>query len=385
MPLIPEAGGTERITSLVAKGLTESGHKCMGILEFKEGSETMAYDGKPVTDLYTFLKENHVDVVINQIAYSTWLLSDFLIRGGNRWHAEGGRIISCLHFDPCNPSMLFMVKSQGVHSVKDYVKLAKSYLLHFRNERIKRTDEGKVYNYIYDNSEAFVILSDSHRPYLKKVMSRNDDSKLVTINNPLTFDGIASKKSLDDKKKEVLVCARMSEYHKRISLILKTWKRLQKEGVTKGWILKLVGEGPDLERYKKYAEINKLHNVVFCGRQNPLPYYQEASILFLASSAEGWGLSITEALQNGTVPIVMNSSPVYSDIIDNCYNGYLTPNNNIASFARHCKALMTDPRRLRAMQENSITSAAQKFSIDNIIQKWENTISCKSFRFENNV
>lgn len=373
MPLIPEAGGTERITSLIAKGLTDRGHKCMSILEFKEGREVMTYEGKPVNNLYVFLKENNVDVVINQIAYSTWLLRDFLIRGGDRWHQEGGKIISCLHFDPCNPSMLFMVKSQGHHSVKDYVKIAKACLLNFRDEHLKQKREGEVYNYIYDNSDVFVILSDSHRPYLKKVMKQSDDSKLITINNPLTFDEIASKEILDDKKKVILVCARMSEYHKRISLILQAWKRLKKEETTKGWTLKIVGDGPDIGRYKQYAEINNLQNVEFCGSQNPLPYYQEASILLLTSSAEGWGLSITEALQNGVVPVVMNSSPVYADIIDNCNNGYLTPNNDLPSFARHCKVLITEPSILRTMQENALVSA-KRFTINKTLDRWEDII-----------
>ena len=32
-PLKPEAGGTERITSLVQRGLTKAGYHCMDILE----------------------------------------------------------------------------------------------------------------------------------------------------------------------------------------------------------------------------------------------------------------------------------------------------------------------------------------------------------------
>ena len=85
MPLVPEAGGTERITALVAKGLSERGHRCMGILQFNEHSGSMTYGSERVTDLYSFLKENKVDVVINQIAYASWLLADFLARGGNWW------------------------------------------------------------------------------------------------------------------------------------------------------------------------------------------------------------------------------------------------------------------------------------------------------------
>lgn len=373
MPLIPEAGGTERITSLVAKGLSKRGHKCMGILEFQEGSKTMTYEGKPVTDLYSFLKENHVDVVINQIAYSTWLLRDFLTRGGDRWHKEGGKIISCLHFDPCNPSYKQLIKSQEQLSWRNRIDIIKHTLFSIYYRRKKELGEGLVYNYIYDNSDVFIVLSDRHRPYMEKVMKRQNYEKIVAINNPLTFPDIATEADLDRKKKTVLVCARMSEYHKRISLTLKAWKQLKKEGANDGWTLKFVGEGPDLDRYKTYARHNGLDNVEFCGRQDSLPYYQEASILLLTSSAEGWGLALTEALQNGAVPVVMNSSPVYEDIIDNCYNGYLTPNGNVKSFVRHIKALITDSRRLRAMQGNTLTSA-HRFTISKTIDQWQQII-----------
>lgn len=370
MPLVPEAGGTERITSLVSNELIERGYTCLGILEFKQGSKMITYKDTPIKDLYGFLKENKVDIVINQIAYSTWLLNDFLIQGGDRWHSEGGKIISCLHFDPCNPSYIQLLKSQDRLSFRNRLDIFKHSLLFPYYKHKKEQEEGNVYNYIYKHSDGFVILSDRHRSYLERVMKRTDYSKVIVINNPLTFSHIAAETDLYKKKKTILVCARMSEYHKRISLILKAWKVLQNEDGIKDWCLKIVGEGPDLDRYKLFVKGNRIANVEFYGRQDSLPFYQEASILLLTSSAEGWGLTITEALQNGVVPIVMNSSPVYIDIIDNCHNGYLTPNGDISSFTRCIKSLISNPSRLHAMQCNALASA-HRFTIDKTLDKWE--------------
>ena len=373
MPLISEAGGTERITSLVANGLTARGHKCMGILEFKEGSAQMTHKGEKIEDLYGFLKDNHVDVIINQIAYSIWLLRDFLARGGDRWHREGGRIISCLHFDPCNPSYIQLLKSQERLSLRDHINIIKHTVLKPYYQHRKEKEEAAAYNYIYDNSDVLVILSQRHKPYMAKVMKRRDYDKIIAINNPLTFHEIATEQDLDKKTKTILVCARMSEYHKRISLILKAWKILQSRNLTNEWELKIIGEGPDLERYKRIAHDNNLENCMFYGRMDPLPFYREASILLLTSSAEGWGLALTEALQNGAVPVVMDSSPAYADIIDDGYNGYLTPNGNISSFARHIETLISDPKRLKTMQRNAIESA-QRFTIDKTLDQWESII-----------
>jgi glycosyltransferase involved in cell wall biosynthesis len=369
-PLIPEAGGTERITSLVAKGLSERGYRCLGILEFKESDWSMTYNDKPVDNLYNFLKANNVDVVINQIAYAKWLLEAFLANGGNQWHAEGGRIISCLHFDPCNPSYIQLLRSQERLSIKDHINIIKHTILWPYYLYKKQKSEGSVYNYIYDNSDSLIALSKTHFPYLNKVMCRQDYSKLTAIGNPLTFEVSLSSIDFDNKQNTILVCARMSEYHKRITFILRAWLMLYDAGYVKNWTLKIVGDGPDLERYKRFTSKHRLKNVEFLGHQNPEPYYLEAKILLLTSSAEGWGLALTEAMQYGIVPVVMDSSSVYNEIITPLEDGILTTNNDIKLYAKAIKQLIDDPHSLDRMQRNALLSS-KKFTLDNAIDKWE--------------
>lgn len=370
MPLVPEAGGTERITSLVAKGLQHRGHTCLGILVFNESSSSMIYGDEEVSDLYAFLKSYNVDVVINQIAYSKWLLEAFLANGGDRWHAEGGKIISCLHFDPCNPSYIQLLRSQEKLTIKDRISILKHSLLSPYYTYRKQKLEGAEYNYIYDHSDSFVVLSGTHFPYLYKVMRRMEYSKLKAIGNPLTFEVDLSSNELDNKQNTIIVCARMSEYHKRITFILRAWLILCKTGDIENWTLKIVGDGPDLERYKRFVLKNDLKHIEFLGHQKPEPYYLEAKILLLTSSAEGWGLALTEAMQYGIVPIVMNSSSVYHEIITNLYDGILTPNNDIKLFAKTIKFMIDDPRRLDKMQRNALSSS-KKFTLNKSIDKWE--------------
>lgn len=374
LPLRPEAGGTERITSLIARGLASRGHHSIGILVFDEYTKSMTYCSKPVLDLYMFLNEHKVDVVINQIAYSNWLLDSFLDNGGRKWRQEGGRIISCLHFDPKNPSLLFLLRGKTKKNLFDRICILKAAILYEYYKVKQKRKEGSIYNHIYEESDWFVTLSRTHFAYLYKVMKRNEYSRLVAINNPLTFDGISNPDVVFEKKKIVLVCARMSEYHKRISIILKTWKMLQKSGVAHNWTLLLLGDGPDLERYKKYVRLNKIQNIKFEGQQSPEPYYRTASIMLLTSSAEGWGLTITESLQRGVVPIVMNSSPVFEEMIQDGTNGFITPNNNIKMFKNRIKELMTDATVLRNMQFAALTSA-EAFSLEKTMVKWDKIIS----------
>ena len=369
LPLIPEAGGTERITSLIAKGLSQRGHKCLGILEFKEGSTQMVYEGHNVEDLYEFLKENKVDVIINQIAYSRWLLRDFLERGGAKWHAEGGKIISCLHFDPKPTSDLYLFKSKRDKKFRDYINIAKAFLLksYYRKRQEKRA--GITYNWVYDNSDHYITLSATHFPYFRQVTQRDEYQKLTAINNPLTFDDISTDEILNEKKKVVLVCSRMDEYQKRISLILRAWKKLQSDPIAADWTLNIIGDGPDLEFYKSYANKKRLKNICFEGRQSPEPYYREAQIFLMTSTGiEGWGLTLTESLQRGVVPVVMNTCPVYSDIITDGYNGFLTQ-DNVADLMSHVLMLMKEQEQLRKMQRNALSSAS-RFTLDKTMMIW---------------
>lgn len=373
-PLIPEAGGTERITSLVAKGLTERGHKCLGILVFNKGDGSMTYNGNRVIDLYAFLKENKVDIVINQIAYATWLLEAFLNNGGRRWHQEGGKIISCLHFDPKSTSTLYFLKSIRTNTLKSHLDIAKAFILYPYYAKKQDRAAGKTYNWIYDNSNWLVTLSERHFDYLKKVTKRNEYDRLTAINNPLTFDTITSKSALEKKKKIILVCSRMDEYQKRISLVLKAWKKLLKNKETNDWELKIIGAGPSLDYYKEYARKNNLKRVSFDGRQSPEPYYEEASIFLMTSCGiEGWGLTITESLQKGVVPVVMNTCPVYSDIITHGYNGYLSEGSKLNLFVKYILSLIADRNRLRMMQLNALISA-QQFTLAKTMDKWKDIL-----------
>jgi glycosyltransferase involved in cell wall biosynthesis len=345
----------------------------MNILVFAPDG-TVSYDGSPVDNVCAFLSYHRVDIVINQIAYSTTLLDRFLASGGAQWRAQGGHIISCLHFDPKNPSLRYSYLSNLNKRTTDYIHLAKATLLHPYYEARRRRGESKIYNHIYDNSDYFVTLSKRHFPYLKSVMRRAEYAKLTAINNPLTFENIADISQLNHKQPVLLVCGRMSEYHKRISLVLKAWKQLCNKPLAYDWELRLVGDGPDIGSYQRYVSDNNLPRVTFFGQCSPESHYDDAALLLVTSSAEGWGLVITEALQRGVVPVVMDSSPVFRDIITNGDNGFLTPDGNVSRFVSSIVKLMHYPHTLRRMQESALRSA-NRFTASATMPKWQHLIT----------
>lgn len=367
MPLVPEAGGTERITSLIRNGLLRRGYDCMKMLVVNPETEKITYEGEQIHDLFEFLKKNNVDTIINQDGITNKLLNVFLNKGGLCWQREGGKIITCLHFDPDAPSVIKLFLSKKSKTLKDWFIITKLQLLSSYYQNQKDNQAGKLYNELYDKSDSFVCLSKTHFAYLHKVMKRTSYEKMVAINNPLTFDDISDISILYKKKKQVLIVARMDEFYKRISLALKAWGFLQD---IKDWHLVIVGDGPSLCDYKDYVQKNHLHNVCFKGRQTPETYYKDSSIFLMTSDKEGWGLTLTESLQRGVVPIVMDSCPVFSEIISDGVNGFLTPNNEIKKFADKVRLLMTNHDILYKMEKQALVSAS-KFNMDNTIKQWE--------------
>lgn len=291
-PLVPEAGGTERMTKLIADGLTADGHRCFGILLITE-DWCCKYDDTEVKDLYQFLKDNSIDYVINQLGNGTWLLKRFLTEGGARWHDEGGKIITCLHFDTKEVPHYYFLKSRRAQMHVSSFALAKAILFSRYYQRQNDRLIGSTYRYLYQNSDWFITLSDTFNSYFKKVTELDDYSKLRTIGNPLTFESISDSSIIAAKRKTILVCSRMEEVQKRISLVLKTWEEVQKHDEAADWELKVIGTGPDLEYYRHLATRSRLERVTFYGRQTPEPFYNEASVFLMTSAYEGWGLTLT--------------------------------------------------------------------------------------------
>ena len=372
-PLKPEAGGTERITSLVQRGLTKAGYHCMDILELDVIKRKAVYHAKEVKDIYGFLKEHNVDVVINQWGQLPDFLRYFLDNGGKRWHEEGGRIISCLHFHPAPPTLYHNFAVKWHKTCHDYYVMLKARLFAEYYAKQDQQRVGEAYRWVYDHSDAFVMLSESFRKYIVKAMGVEDDSKLVAINNPLSFEDTADESILQQKENVILVVSRMYEWHKRISICLKAWKELSAKASMQDWRMVIVGTGEDLPMYQQYVEQHKIKRVSFEGQQSPEPYYAKARIFLMTSEREGWGLTITEAMRRGVVPVALDTSSAFHDIITDGENGFLVKEGANNTFIKRIELLANEYGLWQTMAKNTLSSA-NRFSLEKIAKEWRNIL-----------
>ena len=214
----------------------------------------------------------------------------------------------------------------------------------------------------YEKSDKVVLLSEGFIPQYNRFV-KGDEQRYAAIPNMLSF---LSAEASEEKQQEVLVVSRMDERQKRIKTALKVWRKAyQKE-----WTLRIVGYGEDLEYYKQLVHRWGLRNVTFEGLQDPLPYYQRASLFLMVSAFEGWGLTITEAQQCGCVPIAFDSYSAVHDIIQSGRNGYLVPEKDEEAYARALEKLMKDDTLRKELAMNAQKDVL-RFSRENIAKQWK--------------
>jgi glycosyltransferase involved in cell wall biosynthesis len=266
------------------------------------------------------------------------------------------KIISCLHF----PVLM------SINHFATRTKFFPRFFVKF----IKKCKDLRAVNFAYDNSDFLVLLSEKFLEHYKKLQLKKDLSKLRVIANPLSMD--IEKIDFGKKRKTILFVGRISEFQKRLSLIIEVWKIILNTNKYNDWNLKIVGDGEDLDTIKEMAK--KLDRIYFEGRQESESYFEEASIFIMTSAFEGFPMTLVESLERGCVPIAMDSFLSLSDVIENGKNGFIIPNGDINAMAEKIQILMTDESLRKEMALNGLQSV-KKFDVKIIAKEWEKLFS----------
>lgn len=373
----PTQGGTERITFTVAKNLIEKyGWKCYSIYFVKARTESVpelfedtALINNPRNSydkLLDILDKWKIDILINQGAFAlSPIFSDVLKK-------IGAKYVFCHHFEP--GWELTFLTFRGViedwqknRSIKKLIKIGLFPWLKYR----QRYTLPKDYASSYRLADRVVLLSKRFIPQFMKYGGIKDDSKFGVIHNSLSFEYFYDSDKLCNKDKVVLIVSRMEDTQKKISKALQIWNQIEKSNKFKDWKLILLGIGADLDSYKQYVRKHKLSQVSFRGLQAPEEYYRQASIFMMTSKSEGWGLTLTEAQQNGCIPIAFDTYASLHEIITDGYNGFIIPKDDNSSYIAHLEMLMNDSNLRNQMAVSAIKSS-HRFEQKVIAEQWYN-------------
>ena len=377
----PLFGGTEQITQTIAQKLMSLGNNCFSLYIQQASSDiplSKFTDSRKLRESVSIKSQinqvydeyNITDCIVNFVSHrSKKLLMPIIYEEAKKRNIK---VFYCYH---AMPGEDFYGAPLGYCWYKishgyDVIQSLKDILLALTPRCIWKPLIIKKYRVAFENSDKTILLSPRFIPIYKELAGLSNVDKFSYIFNALSFDSFLQSNELNKKEKEVLIIARMDERSKRISLALKIWQQIEKNAENQDWRLTIVGGGHDLEYFKKLCQSLSLKRCCFEGRVNDImPYYRRASIFMMTSAYEGFGLTLTEAQQNGVVPIVFDSYASLHDIIISGRNGIIVENNNINAYVSECISLMKDTKRRLKLAENALQDCKQ-FSQDKIIQRW---------------
>ena len=378
----PSYGGGETVTKCLANELTERGYNIHILylkksikknedsdvnskitqtlipnVSFNETSKEFFVNKKEAKYVSKFTIEyilkNKIDFIINQ-----WWPIEFLNNVRNQTNAK---IIKCLHMDPDTKRVFHFNGAFGLL----FKIILPSYRYIERKKHIYSLDK-----YI-NHSDLLIFLSPSFLNFyrLQKGNKKNIVLKTDFVYNPLVYN-IDNPINIRQKENIVLFVGRLLEKHKQLSRILYAWKKIEIQNDHNNWKLIIVGDGPSKELYQQLSQKLGLKKIEFTGYQNPLQYYQKASIFVMSSAYEGFPMTLVESLQNSVVPIVMDTYSSLHDIITNNVNGIIVPNGNIKAFSDAIYSLIINNKKREQMATLGYDSC-KKYHIKTIVDKWE--------------
>lgn len=378
MPVIPYMGGVEKVTFVLTRELRKKGHNVFFFYTnsgtTKQNPDFMSpytiWDRNNKTfssALNDYIKENHVDIIINQsFTYDTLNL----FKNSNSIEAK---IISVLHMQPFTSfgrERLFK-KLYHPDSIKGHIirYIALIYPGLYRRKRVAH--DGNLIKGFTEVSAKVYLLSNEFIPRIKNIFPNINSSKLDAVNNPNTF----SNTEIHIQKKENLIIfvARLVDPQKNVTAFIDVWNIFHKSHPD--WSAKIIGDGPQKDYFEKYALKKHTQNLEFTGNLKDVAYfYEKAKFLCMTSIYEGWGMVLTEAMSYGCLPVAFKSYEAITEIIQNKTNGILVQPFDKNQMA-HELNILADNEHLRIKMATEAIESVQKFNPDLIANIWIDKIT----------
>lgn len=368
-------GGIERISISLAKCLIEKGINVYLVAVYKSKysipyktpvpiiflPSNVTNSTENVSTLHTILIKNNIDIVLNQDSHS--LSSHDLCHSAV--NGTSTKLISALHFCPSQRLLLYKYPFDlRFFSIKEnIIRGFKSLAYKYPCSCYTLNDLRYHFHKMYEESERVVLLSNYFIDEYVGIGNLSESRKLVSINNMLSFP----YSEVDIKKeKRIMFCARMA-LQKRPERALFVWSQLQKD--LPDWCMDFVGDGELLSRLKALSKELGLKNIEFHGFKDPKDFFQKSRIFLLTSDYEGWGLTITEAMQNKCVPVIMDTFASAKEIVDDGENGFLVTKCNCSEMAKRVYQLASNEHLWNAMSEAAFRKV-EKFIPEAITERW---------------
>jgi glycosyltransferase involved in cell wall biosynthesis len=138
----------------------------------------------------------------------------------------------------------------------------------------------------------------------------------------------------------------------------------------------IVGDGPERGRLEGICkQLGLGSRVTFTGRlEDPIPVISCLRVKVLTSHLEGMPNSVMEAMALG-VPCVVTSTGGNAELITDGVHGFVVAEPSPEALKTRVEQLLGNPQRWQAMSDAARHRIASEFSVDVMVQAYENLFS----------
>lgn len=373
-------GGMERATHGLAEMLRDAGHRVLLLCREKNRLGETYFPPVPLNFLPPGLSRREEQEYLRKLLWEE--KTDILIdqtEGGitGRWgifnnrpqmEEDGLKLIAVQHSSQYSSLRYYDLvhRRRGASAFSGKLRdfLFNAFVLPLKRRRAWRLQKS-LFRELAANYDYIVTLSRGGMEEFRLLAPGTPAEKLAAIPNALA--PLEDMPVPQEKEPRVLFVGRLDNSVKGVDRLLRIWARAGK--ALPDWHLDIVGDGPDAESLKELARELHLTNVSFEGFRNPAPYYRRSSIFCLASTFEGFGLVLPEAMQHGCVPMAFNSYAAVRDLILPDRTGILVQPFDEEEYADRLIRLMQDAP-LRAAMAQAGPQHAAHFSPACVVREW---------------
>ncbi len=380
--ILPNIGGIENVSYNLALEFIKNGHNIYFLSSFSS-SKKPTYEiniiqyyipkGSSKQEKCCYIHNLIIDLEIDIILNQSGDLKDFSEILFESREGTECKIVSTLHFNPLCKIMdiedSYFIPEKLGQNIFLWGKALCRYIA-YKLLYLKRARESiyNTYRYIYDNSDSYVLLSDSFKETFYDIIRVRMTDKLHDITNPVEIK--PSNELITEKCKTILFVGRMVRSQKRADRLLKIWSKLHIK--FPDWNIVFIGDGPYKDELIRKAQELCLKNIEFLGHVNPIKYYKRASVLCLTSTYEGFGLVLVEAQSYGCIPIAYDSFESLHDIIENKKDGLIVDAFKDKSYVKELSFVLSDEKFRNKLIENCLSKDYSKFNLSNVAKQWLN-------------
>lgn len=343
-------GGTERVSSLIANGLSQKKYDVC-ILSLFEGEKPVFKLNNDIQLFSLFKQKKSFKLVFMQ---TIWKIRQFVLQ-----HNIDTLIvvdsISCVFTVPA----LWGLKTRHI---------CWEHFNFLNNNGSKLRDLGR--KFAVKHCDVVVTLTQRDQDTWKANLS-TIRSKMMVIANPTPYENV--KHQPCQNFKTVVAVGRL-RHVKGFDLLLAAWAKVCQRNLD--WKLVIVGGGEEAQNLQQMAQNLAIEQRVdFVGSCSDITeYYKKSSIFCLSSRSEGFGMVLLEA-QAFALPIVAFDCEMGpAELIHDQVNGFLCAKENPHDLAKKLlKIIDLDQKKYQQFSQQAQLNS-QKYKLENIIGHWSEVL-----------